>query len=44
MILARHWPGKPIFESDEQVTAIALREFAIDTIDIVVGGTALPAL
>lgn len=37
-VLARHWPGKPIFESDEQVTGNALREIGIERIDIIAGG------
>lgn len=37
-VLSRHWPEVPIFESDEQVTASALRDRSIPAIDIIVGG------
>lgn len=37
-ILNRHWPGVPVFESDEQVTVESLRELGIGSIDILAGG------
>jgi DNA (cytosine-5)-methyltransferase 1 len=37
-VLRRHWPGVPIFESDEAVTGAALRSLGIDRVDIVAGG------
>jgi DNA (cytosine-5)-methyltransferase 1 len=37
-VLSRHWPGVPIFESDEEVTRKSLLEQGVDRVDIVAGG------
>jgi DNA (cytosine-5)-methyltransferase 1 len=37
-ILNRHWPGVPVYESDEQVTIESLRALGIEHVDIVAGG------
>lgn len=37
-ILSRHWPGVPIFESDEQVSAESVRALGIGRIDVIAGG------
>lgn len=37
-VLARHWPGVPIFDDVRNVTAESLRERGIHSVDIIAGG------